>query len=513
MTAVPRPAPAPAANIWFAAIVVLALWTEVASRLRFEWSVNPQYGYGWAVPFAALYLLWRRYNSRPDPQPTRSRGLIVVGALLLALILLPTRLISEANPDWRLLSWSMSLAAVGVSLAIAYLMGGASWLRHFAFPFCFFLIAVPWPTQFEQFVIQGLMRMDAAFNVELLNMVGITALQRGNVIEIATGLVGIDEACTGVRSLQATLMVSLFFGEFYGFSALRRFVLVIAGAVLAFVCNLVRTFILVWVGAERGIDAIKSWHDPAGFTILIVCLVGLWLTSLWFRRGANTPDAPPSTSPVPASPRFLLSALLVILVCAEAGTQFWYLSRERHLPRSSAWTIAWPTDASGYKEVPIAESAQDLLRYNDGGGATWTGRDGHAWNLYFFRWLPGRTAGLFVKNHRPDICLPASGLTQRGAADYSIVDVNGIPLPMRSYTFDAGGTPLHVFYCYWDGSLPDPKTINEENWTARGRLKAVERGKRDIGTQMLELIVAGYADKTRATEAARAQLSALVHRN
>ena len=40
-------------------------------------------------------------------------------------------------------------------------------------------------------------------------------------------------------------MVSLFLGEFYQFSVLRRLVLVIAGAILAFVCNLIRTFLLV----------------------------------------------------------------------------------------------------------------------------------------------------------------------------------------------------------------------------------------------------------------------------
>ena len=38
--------------------------------------------------------------------------------------------------------------------------------------------------------------------------------------------------------------------------------------------------------------------------------------------------------------------------------------------------------------------------------------DGHNWSMYFFKWLPGRTAGLFIKNHRPDICLPASGMIQ-----------------------------------------------------------------------------------------------------
>src|SRR5256886_6979109 len=139
-------------------------------------------------------------------------------------------LIQEANPDWRLLSWTMAICAVLISGAGIYLAGGASWLRHFAFPLVFFLVAVPWPTSLEQIVIQGLMRIDALINVEFLTAIGIPAVQLGNVIEVGAGYVGIDEACTGIRSLQATFMVSLLLGEFYGFAVGRRMILIVAAA-------------------------------------------------------------------------------------------------------------------------------------------------------------------------------------------------------------------------------------------------------------------------------------------
>ena len=167
----------------------------------------------------------------------------------------------------------MAIVTAVITACGIYLMGGKSWLRHFAFPILFFFVAVPWPTQIEQLVIQGLMRADALINVEVLNVIGMPAVQMGNVIEVGSGLVGIDEACTGIRSLQATFMVALFLGEFYELAIARRILLVLAGAALAFFCNLVRTFLLVWVGAEHGSEAIKNWHDPAGYTILSVCLL------------------------------------------------------------------------------------------------------------------------------------------------------------------------------------------------------------------------------------------------
>jgi exosortase len=500
---------------WLVLAAFGLLWLEIVSRLRFEWSVNPQYGYGWTVPFLAAYIFWRRWQNAPTPSRPASTLLPALLIVCAGFFLLPVRLIQEANPDWRLLSWTLALSGLAISLSAIYLAGGSRWIRHFAFPFLFFLVAVPWPTQFEQLIIQGLMRAVASINVEVLNAIGISAVQMGNVIEVASGFVGIAEACTGVRSLQATFMVSLFLGEFYGFTVLRRFMLVIVGAVLAFFCNLVRTFFLVYMADQHGLDAIHTWHDPAGLTILMACLFGLWGASMFMSRANKTPMAASRTGVRAAYPlpRAILFTLLVLIVTAEAGTQVWYGYHEARTAKVEPWGVAWPTDAANWKPVPIDEQAEELLRYNEGGGGSWTGADNHAWTMYFFRWLPGRTAGLFIKNHRPDICLPASGMTQRGGVQNKLLSVNGVTLPIRSYVFESGPTLLHVYYCYWDGSPPENAPQDQENWTAAGRLEAVRNGKRDIGTQMLEIVASGYANAEEAEQAVREQLSHLIRRN
>ncbi|MFN2507793.1 MAG: exosortase/archaeosortase family protein [Chthoniobacterales bacterium] len=499
---------------WLAVATFGLLWLEIVARLRFEWSVNPQYGYGWTVPFLAGYIFWRRWQRAPARAEPVSALLPVLAMIGAATLLVPVRLIQEANPDWRLLSWTMALAGIAISLGGTYLAGGIRWLRHFAFPFLFFLVAVPWPTQFEQAVIQTLMRAVASINVEVLNAIGISAVQMGNVIEVGSGFVGIDEACTGVRSLQATFMVSLFLGEFYSFSAGRRLILVIAGALLAFTCNLVRTFLLVHVAEQQGTAAIKSWHDPAGLTILMACLFGLWGVSMLLGGASQVAPAPARAETRRAFrlPRLLLVCLLLLTVAAEAGTQIWYGLSEARAARVEPWSVAWPTEARNWKQIPIADQAQELLRYNEGGGGTWSGPDGRQWTMYFFKWLPGRTAGLFIKNHRPDVCLPASGMTLRGGVQNKLLSVNGVTLPIRSYVFENGPSVLHVYYCYWDGSPPETAPQDQETWTAAGRLDAVRRGKREIGTQMLEIVASGYATEEEAERAVREQLSAVVRR-
>jgi glycosyltransferase involved in cell wall biosynthesis len=64
---VPEPAPRslpPNSRIWWA---VLALaWFSAINQLRIEWTTNPQYNFGWSVPFLCLYLCLERLR-RPTP--------------------------------------------------------------------------------------------------------------------------------------------------------------------------------------------------------------------------------------------------------------------------------------------------------------------------------------------------------------------------------------------------------------------------------------------------------------
>jgi exosortase len=499
---------------WLVAIVLFGLlWLELINQLKAEWWLNPQYNYGLIVPLLALYLFWKRWRNRPAPAPPPATGFPIVLILFCATLFLLIRFLAEANPDWRLLSWLLGLAVVTISLSFLYLTGGRAWLRHFAFPVLFFLVSVPWPVRIEQVIIQDLMRAVTALNVIFLQLAGVPALQHGNVIEVGSGFIGIEEACSGVRSLQATLMISIFLGELYFFNAIRRIALVIIGAALAFVCNVVRTAILVWIGASRGTTGIEAWHDPAGLTILIVCLFGLWLVSLVMLRGGNRPQIPPppSTQNVPARlSSSLLIGLGMWLLLVEVSVQIWY--RAHQIAASSRWAVHWPESENNYKPVPIAPEAESLLHVNEGGGAAWEGDDGHRWIMYFFKWLPGRTAARFVKVHRPDICLPASGRTMERNNGLRMIAVNGLNMPIRSYRFDDRGSPLHVFYCYWDArsSYESVAAAEAEDWSARGRIRAALQGRREIGAQILEIIVWGYQDDDEANAALARELGRLV---
>jgi exosortase len=497
-----------------AAFFFMILVAEFGIQLGPEWSFNPQYSYAWSVPFLALYLLWQRWTQRPAPAPPDTSFVPIALVTLCAALLLPIRFVAQSNPDWRLLDWEVAISLVVVSLGVIFLAGGHSWIRHFAFPICFLLVAVPWPVRLEQVVIQNLMRAVSAINVSLLNIIGVPALQHGNVIEIGNGLIGIEEACSGVRSFQATLMISLFLGELYSFGALRRVFLVIAGAVLAFICNLLRTAILVFIGVKRGTSAIEGWHDPAGIAILVVCLFALWFLSLRMqRRARSTPPLPISEAKFVATnfSTRLLVAVAAWIIAAETGVQVW--ARVHSVPiANSRWDVQWPMAESAYKPMSIPVETRNLLRYHEGAAGTWRGEDGHPWLMYFFRWLPGRTAGLSVKIHRPDICLPATGMVLTRDNGARRLRINGVDLHVHGYRFENRGVPLHVLYCYGDvrAEFEDVANAEQEDWTARGRLRAALKGRPEIGA-VLELVVWGYHDDADAEQAIERELQRRVH--
>src|SRR5436190_3515307 len=116
-------APPSRAISWIPVGVLALVWIELISRLRFEWSINPQYSYGWVVPVLAGYSFWRRYKNAPAPSlpnATILPGLLIIVA---AALLLLVRLVQEANPDWRLLSWIMAFCAGVITASGVYAHG------------------------------------------------------------------------------------------------------------------------------------------------------------------------------------------------------------------------------------------------------------------------------------------------------------------------------------------------------------------------------------------------------
>ncbi|MGI8435320.1 MAG: exosortase/archaeosortase family protein [Chthoniobacterales bacterium] len=506
-----------------------ALWFILCRQLSNEWSANEQYSYGWFVPFFAAFLFWLRLeeaetirNAKVEIRKwQRSHFLRSTCYFLLLAALLPVRLFEIGNPDWRPLDWVHAFVVVALTLLVIYYWGGLKAVRHFAFPVAFIFVAVPWITPIEAPIVQGLMRIVAAIATETLALLGIPAQLEGSVIRIGSGVVGVSEACSGVRSLQTSLMIGLLFGELKRLSVSRRLALVVAAAGLAFVANCARTFFLVWIASRDGLPAVTRWHDPAGYSILGLVFLGtMGLAALLAKeklegrtekksvrrsQDNNSRCAFRARQFLPSTSYFLLS--LFFLLAVEAGADIWYRAHEHNLIHTATWTVRWPENALSFQKVPITDDARSTRRYDTGREARWlakvTPRNLPAsWSMFFFRWEPGTTSILRARAHRPDVCLPNTGwqMTQDfGVKNYAVAGSAAIPFRHFSFTQATPGAQAataHAFFCEHEDRVPrarekqlDFTAGTTNSWARSDRLRVVLEGSRNQGQQVLELVL------------------------
>ena len=485
-------------------------WLLACLPLSGFWNTNPQYSYGWLVLPLALVLAWRRWPARPAPGDPSPWALPLIYAA--AAVLLPAWLIVQANPGWRLVPSILALSAVTGTIALAGQLGGRPWMRHFAFPILFTLTAVPWPSSPEEDLIQGLMRFVAGITVAIMNLAGVPAVQHGNLVEIASGLLGVDEACSGVRSLQASLMAALFLGEFYQLKARPRWLLVLAAFLTALLTNIVRTTFLSWSAARGGIGAVAHWHDPAGYTILTACLIVVALLANWLSV-RHSPPASESTAPAVPSPSlpfftpFLIGGWLLVVY---TSSEIWYFKPLATV--TETWTLVFPSD---FKDEPVPADALALLGCDRTRSVIWTDLSGEKWRAAFLEWFPnGSRSSILARVHRPEICLQGSGLAEAGPRRIIPVSVAGFDLRFQSMHFrDLGGHDFYVFYCPWEVVPGEPgRNVIFSGDTRTASLLRVWHRERVLGQQSAELMVAGAASRDAAEASLQRQLRAMVAR-
>ncbi|HYE33204.1 MAG TPA: exosortase/archaeosortase family protein [Methylomirabilota bacterium] len=488
--------------------------------LAIEWAVNPQYGYGWGIPVLAMYLFLKRWPTRPDPQPFRKPSFLAAAAILLALPYLPLTVLLEANPDWRLLLWAASCSYVAaLFMALAY-ASGRPWVRHFAAPLLFLLLATPWPSFLEQPLVQGLTHQISVATVECMRWFGYPAVVRGNIIQLANGDVGVNEACSGIRSFQTTFMLAIFFGELYRLAWVKRLILVAGGLAWSVLVNFSRTSFLTWLTASEGPEAQNRYHDPAGLIGLGVGLAGVYASATFLTRKASA--SAPAPAAVTRLPRLLPIKAVVItiawLAAAEVAKEAWFRSRQPQLVATVDWTVQWPAATEGFKEEPLGEDVKAVLRSDSEESGVWKRADGSEWTMFFIQWEPGRMSAPLARGHTPEICLPATGFKQVGRSGNLVLNAGDLEIPFSSYTFLGSGHRWHVFFCIAeDGVARDPNMdLSEENYlrelAPKRRLLAAWQGKRHYGQQVFEIAMRGYASEDEARRALQSALPSLIKR-
>lgn len=504
---------------WLPLMALGLTWLDLFRLLSFTWESREQYSHGWVVPFLCAYTFVVRWANRPLAQYGYSL-LGLVGILGSGLMMLPLRVVFETNPDWPLVAWLYSLLVVFLTLFVIGVLGGTGWVKHLAFPVMFAMVSVVWPSTLERWMTQGLMNVVAAITVDLLGLFGYAAIQQGNLIEVGTGVVGVDEACSGIRSFQSSIMVGLILGELYRIKILPRVWLLIAAMVTAFLLNIARTFFLSWQASIHGPSIVSRYHDGAGLTILVLCFLVTWGVAVWFgaRWRYGGPLAKDDRSfisllhELTQTQRLLLAIAGVCSVLVLGGAESWYQIHGLKPIDFVKWSIQLPENTPGYEELKLTDSETKQLGYDTKKGGRWRDASGAQWSVWFFTWDSKSLASLVLARcHRPEVCLPASGRKLQQAHGVRRHNVHGIPIPFQGYTFDNHGSSIHVLFCTWQDGTEE--FAHADNLGIAGRLWVARRGMRKLSQQTFEIIIAGVDNFAEAEAMAVERLPSLIKLN
>ena len=185
----------------FLCCLALAIW-----QLQYDWTNDETYHYGWTVLPLSLYLFHLRWRDRPPPGSPSGTALVGLAWVGIALLLPLIWLVREPNLHWRTIGCVLSIGAVAAAVLTIDEFGGRRWVLHFSGSILFFLVAVPWPSILERNTTGFLMPVNAAATLEALHWLQIPAIRSGNLITLREGTLGVEEACSGIRSLQSTLI-------------------------------------------------------------------------------------------------------------------------------------------------------------------------------------------------------------------------------------------------------------------------------------------------------------------
>jgi exosortase/archaeosortase family protein len=448
-------------------------------------------------------------------------------------------LVRGANTDWRLLNFVLFGIVFTLTVIPFYDQGGWKKIKTLLFPLLFFIVAIPWPLAKDLHLTQWFQERISSIIVDILLLLEHEASLQGTVIDVGVfGQIGIDQACSGINGLQASIVVTLFFGHYYRFRWLNRIILVFCGAMIAIGFNLARAFSLSYIKVkgkghllDQHLFSLGNWqfptlHDLAGWieTVLIFLTIFLLARSarggLFLRMLGNEPN---NWSNLKNSPPIAFSVLLLSSVLVSfAYSGYHFKSKESKLISLPRLSLKTKDENIISEEKLISNQIAAQLHYESAQSIQWQERHRtrlnplnqsrqinpnlEYWQSFEATWESGGACTAVLSTHSPDSCLPLTGLTQINPIpgqkpQLILIKVGNHNISFEAYEFSRNRKKLFVFRCFWP-YLQSPGQTNQfpsGGYNFYGRIKAAIEGRRNVGGTMIALAIANVDSLKTAT--------------
>lgn len=253
------------------AVLFLVLYLPTFSMFLYDWKTDDNYSHGFLVPFIVGYLVWTKKDElrHLTPRPSYWGIPVLLGGLGIYLV-------GTVGSEWFLKRSSLIIVLGGLIL----LVYGIAHFKTLLFPLVFLIFMVPLPNIIYNAIAFKLQLFVSFISAKLIDLVGIAVYRSGNIIEVASGPLAVEEACSGMRSIMALLALSSLFAYLMYRSRLKQWILIAFALPIAVVTNIIRvtsTGILAhYFGREMAEGVL---HDSFGWIVFVIAFILLFLLS------------------------------------------------------------------------------------------------------------------------------------------------------------------------------------------------------------------------------------------
>jgi exosortase len=285
------------------------------------WQLRDEYAFGFIVPFFVGYVIFDRWPrisavlipaaeaeaSTARTEPASSRRWSIFYTVIAVLMLTGGVFCFGLGAVYRGVEGSNLISSNMIAFGFANMILGGVFLYTdetadnkpvslkgrlivtslFLFPAVIWMLSVPMFNAVQHAISTFLMNKVAIIVFQTFDVLGFAIIQEGSILKLPNGDVGVEDACSGIRSLTACLFAGSFLGAVY-FEQLWKKVFMVGTAMLfAFINNIFRSLFLTGWAYGKGPDALNSHveilgfdlgnvHDFTGWVVLgmtVVCLL------------------------------------------------------------------------------------------------------------------------------------------------------------------------------------------------------------------------------------------------
>jgi len=254
--------------------ILMVYYSALIQLVRNDWR-NEDYSHCSLIPLVVLYFIWEKRKRLAKLPSVPS-----VWGFLPFLLGIGLYWVGELGGEYFTMYFSMWLVIVG--LAWSHL--GGEKVRTIGFALTLMLAMFPFPNFINVRISLLLQLVSSKLGVWMMQLYGMSAYREGNVIDLGFTQLQVVEACSGLRYIMPTMIISLILAYWFRAQLWKRAFLFLSAIPLAIFMNSFRIATTGVLYEMLGPKVSEDFFHGFSGWLLFVTAIALLLLEMWLMR-------------------------------------------------------------------------------------------------------------------------------------------------------------------------------------------------------------------------------------